>query len=362
MAVQDGVRIQKVMSDMGVASRRKCEEYIEQGRVSVNGHKAVTGMKINPKKDIVTLDGEPVGLPDGKKYYLAMYKPRGYVTTMSDEMGRKTVADLITDIPTRVYPIGRLDKLSEGLLLLTNDGAFANLLMHPSHEVTKVYRTTVEGIVKEDQLISLAEGVVIDDRRTLPAQVKVITSEEGRTVLEIVIREGRNRQIRKMCEAVGLTVKRLRRTMIGPVKLAMLKPGEYRELTGAELAALRSMSVKNQRKDFQEKQERESGQRGRRPAASRPAGARPGGDRPGYAKSSGDKSGYAKSGGDKSGYAKSSGDKPGYSKSGGDRPGYAKLSGDKPGYAKSGGGKPIGGRTGAPRSGGQSPRPQKDRK
>ena len=250
MAVQNGDRIQKVMSDMGVASRRKSEEYIRQGRVLVNGRKAEIGMSVNPKKDIITLDGERIDAPEGgKKYYIAMYKPRGYVTTMNDELGRKTLADL----PVRVYPVGRLDKQSEGLLLLTNDGAFANMLTHPSHEVTKVYRVTVEGIASEEQLIQLAEGVVIDGKKTLPAQAKVITTGEGRTVIEMIIREGRNRQIRKMCEAVNLVVKRLRRTMIGPVKLSMLAPGDYRELTPAELSALRSMASKSQRKDAHEK-------------------------------------------------------------------------------------------------------------
>lgn len=245
-----------MMSDMGVASRRKAEEYIRQGRVQVNGRKAEIGMSVNPKRDIITLDGERIGAPEGgKKYYLAMYKPRGYVTTMSDELGRKTIVDLLTDLPVRVYPVGRLDKQSEGLLLLTNDGAFANMLMHPSHEITKVYRVTVEGNASEEQLIQLAEGVEIDGKMTLPAQAKVITIGEGRTVIEMAIREGRNRQIRKMCEAVGLTVKRLRRTMIGPVKLSMLGPGEYRELTPAELSALRSMASKTMRRAAQEKAE-----------------------------------------------------------------------------------------------------------
>lgn len=254
MAVQNGVRIQKVMSDMGVASRRKSEEYIRDGRVAVNGRKAEIGMSVDPKKDIITLDGERIDAHGSvKKYYLAMYKPRGYVTTMSDELGRKTIVDLLGGIPARVYPVGRLDKLSEGLLLLTNDGAFANMLMHPSHEISKVYRVTVEGIVREEQLIRLAEGVEIDGKTTLPAQVKVLSSEEGRTVMEMVIREGRNRQIRKMCEAVELTVKRLRRTMIGPVKLSMLRPGEYRELTATELSSLRSMAQKSLRRDAHEK-------------------------------------------------------------------------------------------------------------
>ncbi len=269
MAQQTGVRLQKVMSDMGVASRRKSEEYIEQGRVQVNGRKAEIGMRVNPKRDIITLDGERIGAPEGgKKYYLAMYKPRGYVTTMSDELGRKTIVDLLGDLPVRVYPVGRLDKLSEGLLLLTNDGAFANMLMHPSHEVTKVYRVTVEGNAGEERLIQLAEGVVIDGQKTLPAQAKVITASAERTVIEMIIREGRNRQIRKMCEAVGLVVKRLRRTMIGPVKLSMLSPGEYRELTPAELSALRSMASKNLRRDAHEKAKQTT----KRPVSSGRAG------------------------------------------------------------------------------------------
>ncbi len=229
-----------------MASRRKAEEYILAGRVKVNGHPAVIGMKVNPARDVITLDGEQVAAPEeGRKVYYAMYKPRGYVTTLSDELDRKSVADLTADIPVRVYPVGRLDKLSEGLLLLTNDGEFANMMMHPSHQVSKVYRVTVASAVTEEQLVTLTEGVVIDGRRTLPANVKVITKEEGRTVMEMVIREGRNRQIRKMCEAVELTVKRLRRTMIGPVKLSMLKPGQYRELTGGEISALKAMATKN---------------------------------------------------------------------------------------------------------------------
>lgn len=258
---------------MGVSSRRKAEEYIQQGRVKVNGHPAVIGMKVNPAKDIITLDDERITVfEEGRKVYYAMYKPRGYVTTLSDELDRKTVADLTKDIPVRVYPVGRLDKLSEGLLLLTNDGEFANMMMHPSHQVSKVYRVTVAEAVKEEQLVSLAEGVEIDGKRTLPANVKVITKEEGRTVMEMVIREGRNRQIRKMCEAVGLTVKRLRRTMIGPVKLSMLKPGEFRELTKGEISALKTMATKNLVRDEQQKK-RES--RPKRDYKPKTAGNRP---------------------------------------------------------------------------------------
>lgn len=254
MANNQEVRIQKAMSDMGFASRRKSEEMIAQGRVKVNGHPAEIGMKVNPARDIISVDGEAIEFDrTAKKVYLAFYKPRGYVTTMSDEMGRKSIADIVADLPVRVYPIGRLDKLSEGLLILTNDGEFANMMTHPKYHVSKVYRVTVASMVREEQLIALAEGIVIDGKKTLPAQVKVISKEEGRSVLEIVIKEGRNRQIRKMCEAVNLEVKRLRRTMIGPVKLSMLRPGEFRELTPAEISGLRNMAVKNLKRDEQEK-------------------------------------------------------------------------------------------------------------
>ena len=167
-------------------------------------------------------------------------KPRGYVTTMSDELDRKCVTELLDGVSERVYPIGRLDRNSEGLLLFTNDGKFANDIMHPSKHISKTYRVTVRPSINEEQLVQLTNGVVIDGKKTLPATVNVLTEEEGRVVLQIVIREGRNRQIRKMCEAVGLEVARLRRTAIGPVKLGMLKPGTYRELTAEEIKALRN--------------------------------------------------------------------------------------------------------------------------
>ncbi|MBQ7981435.1 MAG: rRNA pseudouridine synthase, partial [Oscillospiraceae bacterium] len=175
-----------------------------------------------------------------EKYYIMLNKPRGYVTTMSDELDRRCVTELIEDFPERVYPIGRLDRNSEGLLLFTNDGKFANDIMHPSRHVSKTYRVTVRPGITDEQLVQLSEGVVIDGRKTLPANVTVLTQEQGRVVLQIVIREGRNRQVRKMCEAVGLEVARLKRTAIGPVKLGMLKPGTYRELSSEELRALRS--------------------------------------------------------------------------------------------------------------------------
>ena len=190
------IRIQKIMSDSGVCSRRKAEEYISKGRVKVNGRPCKLGDKALAGKDIITLDGEKIYVAKKRQlYYIMLHKPRGYVTTMSDELDRKCVTELLTKVPERVYPIGRLDKNSEGLLLFTNDGNFANDIMHPSRQECSV--------------------VVLD-------------KQPGRVVLQMTIHEGRNRQIRKMCEAVGLEVARLKRTAIGPIKLGMLKPGEYR--------------------------------------------------------------------------------------------------------------------------------------
>ena len=233
-------RLQKIMSDAGICSRRKAEEFISQGRVKLNGNVAHLGDKAS-YRDIIQLDGQRIDLPRRKrKIYIMLNKPRGYVTIMSDELDRKCVTDLLTGVEDRVYPIGRLDRNSEGMLLFTNDGEFANDIMHPARHVTKTYRVTVRPSVTEEQLIALSSGVVIDGRKTLPANVEVLTKEEGKVVLLIVIHEGRNRQIRKMCEAVGLEVARLRRIAIGPVKLGMLKPGTWRELTSEEVRSLRS--------------------------------------------------------------------------------------------------------------------------
>lgn len=173
-----------------------------------------------------------------------LHKPRGYVTTMKDELDRKNVSELLSDLPERVYPVGRLDRNSEGLLLFTNDGAFANDIMHPSRHISKTYRVTVRPDISDEQLVSLSGGVMIDGKKTLPANVIVLDKQPGRVVLQITIHEGRNRQIRKMCEAVGLEVARLKRTSIGPLKLGMLKPGEYRELKPDELRAIRNAMTK----------------------------------------------------------------------------------------------------------------------
>lgn len=234
------IRLQKLISESGLCSRRKAEELIINGKVKVNGHPASIGDGAT-YNDVITVNGERIYLEKKrKKYYIMLNKPRGYVTTMSDELDRKCVTELLTGLDERVYPIGRLDRNSEGMLLFTNDGNFANDIMHPSRHISKTYRVTVRPSITEDQLVQLTAGVEIDGRKTLPANVEVLDEEEGRVVLRIMIREGRNRQIRKMCEAVGLEVARLRRTAIGPVKLGMLKPGTWRELTSEEVKALRN--------------------------------------------------------------------------------------------------------------------------
>lgn len=236
------IRIQKVMADQGLCSRRAAEQIIREGRVKVNGHPAGVGDKMDPAKDLLSVDGERVQIQKKQEYhYLMLHKPRGYVTTTSDELGRKTVMDLVADYPARLFPVGRLDRESEGLLLLTNDGEFANLMMHPSHGVSKLYRVTVRPHAEEAQVVALSEGVTLDDgTRTQPAVISVVADEPGRTVLEMTIKEGKNREIRRMCEAVGLEVIRLRRNAVGAVKLGMLGPGSYRELTKSELNALRA--------------------------------------------------------------------------------------------------------------------------
>ncbi|MBQ1519394.1 MAG: rRNA pseudouridine synthase [Ruminococcus sp.] len=234
------IRIQKMIADSGVCSRRKAEELISRGRVKLNGHPVKLGDKCG-FKDIITIDGERLYIPKKKSFrYIIMNKPRGYVTTVSDELDRRCVMDLLDDVEDRVYPVGRLDRNSEGLLLFTNDGEFANSIMHPSRHIAKTYRVTVRPDISDEQLIQLSEGVDIDGKRTLPATVIVKDKQPGRVVLLMTIKEGRNRQIRKMCEAVGLEVARLRRTSIGPIKLGMLKPGTYRDLTAEELRAIRN--------------------------------------------------------------------------------------------------------------------------
>lgn len=239
------VRLQKFLSENGVASRRKSEELIERGKVKVNGHPASLGDKVDPRYDLVTVSGEKiVPARNSENVYIMMNKPRGYVTTMSDEMGRKCVAQLVQDIDARIYPVGRLDKDSEGLLLFTNDGEFANMMTHPSMHISKTYRVSVKPMADEAQLVELSSGVVIDGKKTMPASVQLMSEGDGRSVLQITIHEGRNRQIRKMCEAVGLETVRLKRISVGSLKLGSLSAGEYRELRKEEVAALKRSAQK----------------------------------------------------------------------------------------------------------------------
>ncbi len=235
-------RIQKVMSSQGICSRREADRLLEEGRVAVNGRRAHPGDKMDPAKDVLHVNGKRVYLQKKvSKLYYILYKPRGYVTTLRDEHADKTVADLMSDVETRLYPVGRLDKDSEGLLIMTNDGEFTNLLTHPSGKVTKNYRVSVEPYPSEEQLIELAAGVKLDDGfKTQPARVRV-TGGDGTSkgTIELIITEGHNREVRRMCDAVGLTVTRLKRTAIGPLQLGKMKAGEYRQLKPSEIAGLR---------------------------------------------------------------------------------------------------------------------------
>ncbi len=231
------IRLQKYLSEAGIASRRKAEEMIRSGAVKVNGAVAQIGDSVDPKKDTVLVKGKKV-IKQGEKRYILLNKPRGYVTTTDDDLGRKCVLELVKDVKERIYPVGRLDRVSEGALIMTNDGAFANAMMHPSKHVPKTYRVTVRPEPTAEQIDILATGVELDGRLTAPADVFVVSKEEGRAVLEIVLREGRNRQIRRMCESQNLEVARLRRIAVGPIKLGMLQTGQWRDLTPAEVESL----------------------------------------------------------------------------------------------------------------------------
>ena len=235
------IRIQKLLSDAGFCSRRRAEALISAGKVKCNGHPVRLGDKA-AKTDLITVNGEQVRIPKRTPHrYIMLNKPRGYVTTLSDEQGRRCVTDLLTGVPERVYPIGRLDRNSEGLLLFTNDGDFANGIMHPSRQVTKTYRVTVRPPVSEEQLAQMSAGVTLEDGfQTAPANIVTQTVEPERVVLLVTIHEGKKREVRRMCDAVGLEVARLRRISIGPVKLGMLRPGQWRDLTTEELRALRT--------------------------------------------------------------------------------------------------------------------------
>ena len=231
-------RLQKILSARGVCPRRKAEAYILAGRVSVNGVTACLGDSADPDQDEICLDGKP--LPSKSEYvYMMLHKPRGYVTTLSDEKGRKNAAELVADCGTRVYPVGRLDMDSEGLLIFTNDGEFANSLMHPKHEVNKTYHVTVDNYTPE-KLEKLCQPVILDGYRIRkPEAVLLRTFGDGQAVLSVTIHEGRNRQIRRMCDMAGMKVTRLVRVSEGSLMLGNLKSGRWRYLTNEEIEALR---------------------------------------------------------------------------------------------------------------------------
>lgn len=236
------IKLQKYFTDCGVLSRRAAEEEIRLGRVRVNGTVAELGMRIDPAADRVEYRGRVIQPTVSDKLCLLLNKPRGFVTTLSDEKGRPTVASLVSDVGRRVYPVGRLDMDSDGLLLLTDDGELANRLTHPRHEIPKLYRVTVRGIVSLELLARLNESMTIDGYDTLPVKTTKISSSPEETLLEMELYEGRNRQIRKMCAAVGLSVLRLQRIAIGELRLGSLPQGKWRKLTDEELAYLRGES------------------------------------------------------------------------------------------------------------------------
>lgn len=231
------MRINKFLSNSGLASRRKCDQLIEEGKVFVNG-KQVTelGSQINEKKDKVTVEGKTITLPSSF-VYIKLNKPKGYACTAQDEKGRKTIYDLI-DSEERLFSIGRLDYDTEGIILLTNDGDFANKVAHPKFNIDKEYRVTVEGEIKESEMAVMRKGVVVDGQRMPSAIVNFISYENGYTKLSVIIDEGQNRQIRRMFEAIGKTIKLLKRVRIGQVRLGGLRRGDYKDLTEVELNSL----------------------------------------------------------------------------------------------------------------------------
>jgi 23S rRNA pseudouridine2605 synthase len=238
-------RLQKILSAAGIASRRAAEAYISEGRVSVNGETVTElGTKADPHVDDIRVDGRRIK-PATRRVYILMYKPRGYITSRSDPQKRPTVIDLLSKGGVRdyVYPVGRLDYESEGLLLLTSDGDLAARLTHPSHEVEREYHARVRGVPDRHAIERLAKGIMVEGRKTAPADVKLLkvmeTDAGADGVIAIVVHEGRNRQVRRMCEAIGHPVVRLRRVRIGPITDDRIRPGEFRELDAKEVAALR---------------------------------------------------------------------------------------------------------------------------
>lgn len=239
-------RLQKVLAQAGVASRRKCEEYIEAGRVQVNDETVTTlGVKVDPAVDAIKVDGRPINRQ--RMQYLLFNKPKGVITSTSDPEGRNVVSDYIKDVKERVYPVGRLDYDSEGVLLLTNDGELANLLTHPRHHVPKTYHATVKGVPHGDLLDKLRGGIKLDDGITAPAEVEYvdINPDKNETIVSITIHEGRNRQVRRMFDAISYPVIKLKRIQFGTLLLAGLQRGKHRALSKAEIEELRESALQS---------------------------------------------------------------------------------------------------------------------
>lgn len=236
-------RLQKILSQYGIASRRKAEELIKEGRVTVNGQIAQLGQKADPERDYIKVDGKLLVKPEPKVYY-AFYKPRKVITSLIDPEGRPTIKDFIKGIKFRVYPVGRLDYDSEGLLLLTNDGELAYQVMHPSSKIEKTYLVKVDGIIDEEKLAKLKKGVKIEGRLARAVNVTLIKKLKANSWIKITLHEGRKRQIRKMLEKVGHPVIRLIRVAIDGVQLGDLKAGEYRVLTKEEIESLKNAALR----------------------------------------------------------------------------------------------------------------------
>jgi 23S rRNA pseudouridine2605 synthase len=238
-------RLQKVLAQAGIASRRKCEEYITAGRVIVNDEPVTElGFKVDPDKDVIKVDGKPI--KQEKKVYILFNKPKGVITSVQDPEGRRVVTDYLEDVKERVYPVGRLDYDTEGLLLLTNDGEFANLLTHPKHEMPKTYHATVSGVPHDTLLDKLRQGVQLEDGMTAPAQVEYqdVNPDRKESIIAITIHEGRNRQVRRMFESIGFPVKRLRRVSYGPITLMGVPRGKFIRLRPDQVNDLKQFALK----------------------------------------------------------------------------------------------------------------------
>ena len=245
------VRINKFFTDCGVLSRRAAEAEIEAGRVKVNGEIATLGQKIDPKKDVVEYKGKRI-MPrkgeDKKFTYVMLNKPCGYITTMTDDRGRKCVSELVADVGKRIYPVGRLDMYSDGLLLFTDDGELTNMLTHPKHEIPKIYHVKVKGSSDEKKIKELGKPMIIDDYKIEPVKVEIASDRSDSCILRMTLYEGRNRQIRKMCEQVHLEILSLRRVAIGDITLGDLPQGKWRHLSGAEVRYLKESLTKSKTK------------------------------------------------------------------------------------------------------------------